>query len=90
MTRTHRNRILLAALAAALAAAAVFWPQGPGSRIGATIGAIVQPRTELGWPVYVTTIAGGPEAGFADQTGVAIDRAGNLLLADAGDTNRIG
>lgn len=89
MTRKNRTRIVLAALAAALAAAALLWPQGPGSRIGAKLGAIVQARTELGWPVYVTTIAGGPAAGFADPFGLAIDGAGNLFVADAGDNNRI-
>ena len=89
LTRKHRPRIILAALAAATAAAALFWPQGPGSHIGAKIGAIVQARTELGWPVYVTTIAGGPAAGFADPYGLAIDRAGNLFATDGGDHNRI-
>ncbi|MBZ2207055.1 gluconolaconase [Massilia soli] len=81
--------MLLAALAGSLAAAAFLWPLGPGSHIGTKIGAIVVPRTELGWPVYVTTVAGGPAAGFADPFGVAIDRAGNLLVADGGDNNRI-
>lgn len=89
LTPKHRTRIILAALAAAFAAAALFWPQGPGSQIGAKIGAIVQARTELGWPVYVTTIAGGPAAGFADPYGLAIDRAGNLFASDGGDNNRI-
>ena len=88
LTRKLRTRIALAALAATVAAA-VLWPQGPGSRIGEKIGAVVQARTELGWPVYVTTIAGGAAAGFADPFGLAIDRAGNLYVADAGDNNRI-
>jgi len=89
LTRKNYKRIFLAALAGSLAATAFFWPLGPGSHIGAKIGAIVVPRTELGWPVYVTTVAGGAAAGFADPFGLAIDRAGNLFVADAGDNNRI-
>ena len=89
LTRKNYKRIMLAALAGSLAASAFFWPLGPGSHIGARIGAIVVPRTELGWPVYVTTVAGGAAAGFADPFGLAIDRAGNLFVADAGDNNRI-
>lgn len=89
LTRKNTLRIFLAALAGALAVTALFWPLGPGSRIGAKIGAIVLPRTELGWPVYVTTVAGGQAAGFADPFGLTIDRAGNLFVADAGDNNRL-
>ena len=89
LTRKNYKRLFLAALAGALAATAFFWPLGPGSHIGAKIGAIVVERTELGWPVYVTTVAGGAAAGFADPFGLAIDRAGNLFVADAGDNNRI-
>ncbi len=89
LTRKNTLRIFLAALAGSLAATALFWPLGPGSHIGAKIGAIVLPRTELGWPVYVTTVAGGQAAGFADPFGLAIDRAGNLFVADAGDNNRL-
>ncbi|RJG08246.1 gluconolaconase [Massilia cavernae] len=62
---------------------------GSGSRLGAKLAAVVQPRTELGWPVYVTTVAGGAATGFADPFGLAIDSAGNLYVADAGDNNRI-
>ena len=88
LTRKQRTRIAIAAVATAIGAAAILWPQGPVSRISAKLGTIAQARTEPGWPVYVTTVAGGA-AGFADPFGLAMDSAGNLYVADAGDNNRI-
>ncbi|MGZ8294137.1 MAG: gluconolaconase [Telluria sp.] len=86
-----KKRIAIAALGAAVAVGSAIWigMPGSGSRIGAKLAAVVQPRTELGWPVYVTTVAGGAAAGFADPFGLAIDGAGNLYVADAGDNNTI-
>jgi len=52
-----------------------------------------------GWPARVTTVAGDGVPGaadgavgharFGDPFGLALDRAGNLYVADAGDNNRI-
>ena len=89
MTSKYRTRILIAATVTAAAGAVLLWPQGPASRITAKLGSITQPGTGLGWPVYVTTVAGGAAAGFADPYGLAIDRAGNLYVADGGDNNLI-
>ena len=41
--------------------------------------------TALEWPVAISTLAGG----FADPFGVALDRKGNVYVADAGAHNRI-
>ena len=41
--------------------------------------------TAMGWPVAITDVAGG----FADPFGVALDRVGNVYVADAGGHNRI-
>lgn len=89
--RAGRKRIAIAALAAAIAAAAAVYVGMPGgsSRIAAELDAVVMRNTELGWPVYVTTVAGGAQAGFADPFGLAMDGAGNLYVADAGDNNSI-
>ena len=56
-------------------------------------------KTRAGWQARVTTLAGdgapgyvdGPaqQARFADPFGVAVDREGNLYVADAGENNRI-
>ena len=59
-----------------------------------------KPRTTLiGWPLLVTTLAGdgspgfqdgtGAQARFADPFGIALDREGNIMVADAGDNNLI-
>jgi sugar lactone lactonase YvrE len=59
-----------------------------------------RPRaTVAGWPALVTRLAGdgspgfqdgaGPQARFADPFGVAVDQAGNIYVADAGESNRI-
>jgi sugar lactone lactonase YvrE len=55
--------------------------------------------TAFGWPATLTTIAGDGERGFADGPGskarfsdpfaVAIDAAGAIYVADAGETNRV-
>ncbi len=57
------------------------------------------PPTIANWRATVTTLAGdgapgtsdGPLAAarFADPFGIAVDRQGNLYLADAGESNRI-
>lgn len=59
-----------------------------------------KPRpTAMGWPAFVTTLAGEglpgyrdgmkTEARFANVFGIALDRAGNIYVTDAGDNNRI-
>lgn len=57
------------------------------------------PPTVVNWRAKVTTLAGdgapgtsdGPPAAarFADPFGIAVDRAGNVYVADAGESNRL-
>lgn len=58
-----------------------------------------RPVTAFGWPARATALAGDGKSGFADGEarlarfadpfGLAVDRQGNLYIADAGDNNRI-
>ena len=100
MSVTHRKRLLWALLAlAGLAAIVVAMLQSgsaPGRRIATLLPKKVAP-TVLGWTVHRAIVAGdgstgmqdGSAARFADPFGVALDRAGNLYVSDAGDNNRI-
>src|SRR5262245_49256159 len=55
--------------------------------------------TIVGWQPVVTTLAGDGAPGstdgqtgkaqFADVFGIAVDKLGNIYIADAGDNNRI-
>lgn len=83
---------VMATVAAAAAAGALAWVFFAGG--GAALKAGVAPMarlagtpaaTAMGWPVTVHAVAGG----FADPFGVALDREGNLYVADAGEHNRI-
>jgi len=84
------KKCMVIAVLAAVAGAALVWSLAPttASKLGATIGRIKQPRTVVGWPVQISTVA-GEGAGFSDPFGLVMDRAGNLFVADAGDNNRI-
>lgn len=73
-------------LVAAAAAALGLWlarSDAPLARISAL--AHKAPPTVMGWPVAVAQAG----AGYADPFGVALDRAGNVYLADAGEHNQI-
>ncbi len=80
----------LAAAGALLVAAAVgaWLALGDGEApAGARVASLVRKPapTTMGWPVAIGEVAGG----FADPFGVALDRLGNVYVADAGDHNRI-
>lgn len=84
-----KNKMMAAAVLAVAAAGALAWllVQGgaaPPGTIAAHLGGKPAP-TAIGWPVAISPLAGG----FADPFGVALDRAGNLYVADAGEHNRI-
>ncbi|WP_426211833.1 NHL repeat-containing protein [Massilia sp. TWP1-3-3] len=91
-TRLAAAGVVLAITAAILVAAAVVavfgaprWligtaGQAPGARLAGKPAA-----TTMGWPATVSDVAGG----FADPFGVALDRQGNVYVADAGEHNRI-
>lgn len=72
------------AIAAAVGAWLLLSPAGaPAGRI-ATL--VAKPAaTAMGWPVAIANTG----AGFSDPFGVALDRAGNVYLADGGDHNQI-
>jgi sugar lactone lactonase YvrE len=86
------------ALLIVAAAAICFFSSGDALRSRLT-GALKARHTAFGWPVRVSLVAGDGTSGladapssaarFADPFGLAIDRAGNLFVADAGDNNRI-
>ena len=76
------------ALVAAGAGALAWWSMERGAaplkeRIARMAGKPA--ATVMGWPVAVNDVA----RGFADPFGVAVDRAGNVYVADAGAHNRI-
>lgn len=80
------RRALGAVLVAGAAAGAWLWlgrADAPLAKIAAL--AHKTPGTAMGWPVAVAEAG----SGYADPFGVALDRAGNLYLADAGDHNQI-
>ncbi len=103
MIDRHRKRLAwsIALGLAAAAAGAVLYMAGagsPGGRVATLLPYKVAP-TVLGWRVRSTVLAGDGHAGhadgsagtarFADPYGLALDRAGNLYVADGGDNNRI-
>jgi sugar lactone lactonase YvrE len=83
----HKKLAAAGALAlAALGVGAWFWMgrgEAPLARVARLAGKPAP--TVMGWPVTITTVAGG----FADPFGVALDRHGNVYVADAGAHNRI-
>jgi len=88
------------ALALAAAGAWFFTQQGGDLPGKGALAKIAGPKaTEPGWPVTIALVAGegiagfadgaGRQARFADPFGLALDKAGNVYIADAGDNNRI-
>ena len=55
----------------------------PGARVARLVNKPAP--TVIGWPVAIADVAGG----FADPFGVALDRLGNVYVADAGEHNRL-
>jgi len=88
---SNRRRKALWVLAATLLAGALaggwawlrYGASQPAPRIAAMVGAL-RPTT-MGWSAHVTEIA----RGFADPYGVALDRKGNVYVADGGESNVI-
>jgi DNA-binding beta-propeller fold protein YncE len=99
----QRKQLIAAALGALALTAASGWfymQHGGGSPVKRVVNMIAGPKaTVAGWPVAITLVAGegvagfadgaGRQARFADPFGVAVDKAGNVYVADAGDNNRI-
>jgi sugar lactone lactonase YvrE len=81
----NRAKVAAAALLTVGAALGAWWALSRGDAPLALRLAAKAPATVMGWPVAVTDIG----AGFADPFGVAVDRAGNVYVADAGEHNRI-
>jgi sugar lactone lactonase YvrE len=92
------------AVAAAVAGAGVYFylqARAPQAETGQAVPEKMVERTPEFWAARVTTLAGDGIAGaaegnmpvtvarFADPYGVALDAAGNIYIADAGDNNRI-
>lgn len=92
------------AVAAAVAGAGVYFylqARAPQVEAGQAAPEKAVERTPDFWAARVTTLAGDGTAGeaegnmpltvarFADPYGVALDAAGNIYIADAGDNNRI-
>lgn len=95
-------KLALAALAvggAVLGGGAAYLLVMPGADEAASATASTVPGTRRNWTARVTTIAGDGLPGaangspartrFADPFGVVLDRAGNLYVADGGDSNTI-
>jgi len=96
------NRIVLAVGLALLAAGGgwLAYSQREAPLVKRVVTLVVRDKpTVIGWPVAITSVAGdgstgfadgaGRQAQFADPFGLAVDRAGNLYVADAGQNNRI-
>ncbi len=86
MNRSAKKYAIGAGALLSLAVGAWWWlgaGQAPLARI-ATLAYKPTP-TAMGWPVAIADTA----SGLADPFGVALDRAGNLYLADAGEHNQI-
>ena len=83
-----RARIGLAVLVAAAASAAVVFylsrQDGPAAGPLAVLASKPRP-TVMGWPVALTDVAGALD----DPFGVALDRAGNVYVSDAGANNHV-
>ena len=83
-----RARIGLAVLiaSAATAAALIYLSRQAGPAAGSLAVLASKPRpTVMGWPVSVTDVA----RGLDDPFGVALDRAGNAYVSDAGASNHV-
>ncbi|MGB3393304.1 MAG: gluconolaconase [Stenotrophomonas sp.] len=91
MTRKHWLLAVVMLTGAALAAS-FFWPHRAPQASGPA-------ATPLGWRAQIELLGGdgvegnsvgpGPRSRFSDPWGVALDAAGTLYVADAGDNNRI-
>ncbi|MFP5391546.1 MAG: gluconolaconase [Gammaproteobacteria bacterium] len=101
----RRSRLwsVLAVLVAVAVVVAVSWMMvrmsgGAGGRIATLLPKAAQP-TQVGWKVHNSAVAGNGSAGaqegmgiaarFSDPYGIALDKAGVLYVADAGENNRI-
>ena len=73
--------------AAALGGLGWWWMVRTQAPLAARVAQLVRTpaATAMGWPVAISTVGGG----FADPFGVAVDRKGNVYVADAGEHNRI-
>lgn len=86
----RKNNLVRAAGAvlviAVAAAAAGLWLVRSDAPMANIVGLVHKPPpTVMGWPVAIAQAG----AGYADPFGVAVDRAGNVYLADAGEHNQI-
>ena len=73
--------LLIGAVAASVWILVTHYNAPVGSKL-ALLAARARP-TVMGWPVTLSEVAGG----FDDPFGVALDRAGNVYVADAGEHN---
>ncbi|MES2901589.1 MAG: NHL repeat-containing protein [Pseudomonadota bacterium] len=101
MKQQRTKRLLIAAATVAVVAAALAWYYRGSAPLVERVATLAgkNKATAIGWPVAITLLAGDGVAGFADGAGtqarfsdpfgVALDRAGNLYVADAGENNRI-
>ncbi|CAN7388137.1 NHL repeat-containing protein [Pseudoduganella sp. LjRoot289] len=91
-------------VAAVLAGSGVYWylqPAAPQKAVEAPVDASPAGRTAKFWAARITTLAGDGTPGaaegnmpltvarFSDPYGVAVDAAGSIYIADAGENNRI-